>query len=81
MKYYILKPKSVAIDEQLLAGIKESDRDAEFVDVIDDCDIAVAQKGWTRSKTAVMEWRRQTEMHRQCQEGSIYLDRCAVHLN
>lgn len=82
MKYYIIKPKKDNIDTKLIEGIKSIDRNAEITDVIDECDVAVLQKGWTRSKTAVQERNHQCfERNKSCREGNVYLERYAVHVN
>ena len=82
MKYYIIKPRKATVDNNIIAGIKESDHDAVIVQTLDECDVAVMQKGCTRSKFAVNEIRRQkNERRKPCREGSVYLDRWKAHLN
>ena len=75
MKYYILKAKSALIDENIINGIKESDSKAVIVSSSDDCDIAVLQKGFTRSKVAVAEFKRLRESGKPYREGNLYLER------
>ena len=82
MRYYIVKPRSHTISENLISGILSLDKDAIFVMNIDDCDIGILQKGWSRSKVAVAERNRLTsELGKRCEEGYLYIDRYSVHLN
>ena len=49
---------------------------------IDDCDIGILQKGWSRSKVAVLERNRLiSELGKRCDEWYVYIDRYSVHLN
>ncbi len=75
MKYYILKAKSASVDENIIAGIKESDGNAVIASSSDACDIVVLQNGFTRSKIAVAEWKRLREGGKPCMEGNLYLDK------
>lgn len=53
MKYYIIKPKSASVSKRLMEQIKYSTIvDVEFVNNLEDCDVAVLQHGWDRSKYA-----------------------------
>lgn len=76
MKYYIIKQVKDPVDPNLTAGIREIDPDAEIVHSLGECDIAVLQRGWTRSRVAVTEKNRQTFVrHKPCREGYVYTER------
>ena len=80
MIYYIIKKKCEKEDKNLIAGIKHLDKHAEFTDKLENCDIAVMQHGWTKSKVATHEWNRAvSERHKPCKEGYLYTDKYAVH--
>lgn len=82
MKYYIIKAKSVSIREDIVQGLNQIDKDAEIVNKIEDCDIAILQHGWTRSKTAVVEKNfASLKLRKPCREGYVYTDKYKVHLN
>ena len=82
MKYYIIKPTNNKIDENIINGIKELDKNAEIVYTLEDCDIVVLQKGWTRSKNACDERNRAYfELKKPCKEAHIYLTYETIHLN
>ena len=81
MRYYIIKAQSVSVNEKIIAGIKESDESAVIVNSLYDCDIAVLQKGFTRSKVAVAEMKRLRESGKPCVEGNLYLDRYRVKIS
>ncbi len=81
MRYYIIKAQSVSVNEKIVDGIKESDKGAVIVNAPDDCDIAVLQKGFTRSKVAVAEMKRLRESGKPCVEGNLYLDRYRVKIS
>lgn len=53
MKIYVIKPKSAEIDERIIAGMLNIDPYPAAVLSLEECDIAILQKGWTRSKSAV----------------------------
>jgi len=73
MKYYVIKKRSEKIQENLIEGIRDIDPSPEFVDALEDCDIAVMQRGWTRSKAAVDEWNRALHvLGKTCSEGYNY---------
>ena len=57
MKYYISKPKTHKLDEQLVSGIKETDTEAIFVESLEKSDICVFQKGWIRSEQCVTDYK------------------------
>ena len=82
MKYYIIKAKSVSIQEDLVHGICQLDKDAEIVNKIEESDVVVLQQGWTRSKNAVKEKSRAySTLGKPCREGYLYTDKYKVHLN
>ena len=82
MRYYIIKKKSADINTDIINGIRKIDNTAEFVDILEDCDFAVLQQGWTRSKTAVAERNRALfELKKTCREGYVYVDKYKVVLN
>jgi len=82
MKYYIIKPNSSKVSTELMDGIKSIDTSATFVKTIEECNIAVLQKGWTNSKIAVAEMQRAIkELKLPCREGYFYTDRVKAHLN
>lgn len=81
MKYYIIKAKSVSIRENIVQGLNQIDKDAEIVNKIENCDIAILQHGWTRSKTAVAEKNFASLIRKPCREGYVYTDKYKVHLN
>ena len=82
MKYYVIKKKTDKIRADIIDGVMKMDKDAEFVDTLEDCDIAVLQQGWTKSKTAVEEKERAYfKLKKQCKEGYVYTDRYTAHLN
>ena len=80
MTYYIIKKKCDQVSDELITGIKHLDKHATFTDKLEDCDIAVMQRGWTKSKIATHEWNRAvSELHKPCKEGYLYTDKYAVH--
>ncbi len=81
MRYYIVKAQSVSVNEKIVDGIMESDKCAVFVNAPDDCDVAVLQKGFTRSKCAVAEMKRLRESGKPCVEGNLYLERCRAKIS
>ena len=81
MKIYVIKSKSAEIDERIIAGMLNIDPQTAAVSSLEECDIAILQKGWTRSKSAVQEYHRAREMHIPCREGYLYTDKYKVHLN
>ena len=82
MKYYIIKAKSVSVREDILQGLRRMDKDAEIVDRIEDCDVAILQQGWTRSKTAIAEKNRASfDFKKPCREGYLYTDKYKVRVN
>ena len=82
MKYYIIKAKSVSVREDILQGLRQMDKSADIVNKIEDCDIAILQQGWTRSKTAIAEKDQASYgFKKPCREGYLYTDKYKVHLN
>lgn len=82
MKYYIIKKKSENVSSTIINGIRRMDNEAEFVNSLEECDLAVLQQGWTRSRTAVNERNRASfELRKPCREGFLYTDKYTVHLN
>ena len=80
MIQYIIKKKCEKEDKELIAGIKRIDKQAKFTDKLEDCDIAVMQRGWTKSKVATHEWNRAvSELHKPCREGYLYTDKYQAH--
>lgn len=81
MKFYVIKPKSAEIDERIIAGMLNIDPQGAAVSSLEECDIAILQKGWTRSKSAVQEYHKAHELHIPCREGYLYTDKYSIHLN
>ncbi len=81
MKFYVIKPKSAEVDERIVAGILNIDPQSAAVSSLEECNIAILQKGWTRSKSAVQEYHRARELHIPCREGYAYTDKYKVRLN
>ena len=72
MKYYISKPVSHKLDESLIEGIKQVDSEAEFVKILNEADIVVFQKGWTKSKTCVAEYHLARDKHIERRKAYFY---------
>lgn len=81
MKFYVIKPKSVEVDEQIVAGMLNIDPQAVAAPSLEECEIAILQKGWTRSKSAIQEYHKAHELHIPCREGYMYTDKYSIHLN
>lgn len=81
MKYYISKPKSHKLDEEIINGIKHTDSEAIIVDSIEKADICVFQSGWTKSKTCVSEYHTARDKKIKCAEGYLYKDKFYAKLN
>ena len=81
MKFYVIKPKSAEVDERIIIGMLNIDPYPAAVPSLEECDIAILQKGWTRSKSAVQEYHKAQELHIPCREGYMYTDKYSVHLN
>jgi len=82
MKYYIIKPQNRPIDSKIIEGLKKVDREYNIVDSLDSCDIAVLQRGWTRSKVCVADWKKQVnERHKPCKEGYLFTNKFKVQLS
>ena len=75
MKYYIIRPKCSKKDKKLIAGIMQIDPDAVITDNLEDCDIAVMQRNWTRSKYAVEIYEKAAKLHKRRDEGYLYTDK------
>ena len=78
---YISKPKSHKVNEQVIAGVKHCYGDIEIVKTIRDADMVVFQKGWTRSKACVAEYREVGRLQIKREEDYIFLDKYKVHTN
>jgi len=72
MRYYIIKPEDSKLDKKLMTGICAVDKEAAFSDTLKVCDIAVLQKDWTRSKSAVNEWKEAVGLGISVREGYFY---------
>ena len=82
MKYYIIKKRSSPVRKVIIDGLHAMDRDAEIVDTLEECDVAILQQGWARSKVAVAEkLRASDELKKPCKEGYLYTDKYAVQAN
>lgn len=81
MKIYISKPKSHKVNEQVIAGVKHCYGDIEIVKTIQDANMVVFQKGWTRSKVCVAEYREVGRLQIKYEEDYIFLDKYKVHTN
>ena len=80
MKYYIIKPRSAECDNDLLSRIAEIDTSVTLVEDINDADICVLQKGFSKSKIAVNEYLYAIEHGIKCVEQYMY-DKVSVKLN
>ena len=69
MKYYIVKPMLAKTDTNLLNGIRWSDPKAVIVKKMDECNQAVLQKKWNKSKSAIRKKKRLMELGKPCSEG------------
>lgn len=81
MRYLILKKKSDEINQELIAGIRRMDPEAEFTESLEYCDIVVLAKGWARSLAAARQWQKAQELKKLCQDDHIYLTKETVHVN
>ena len=81
MKYYISKPKTHKLDEQLVSGIKETDTEAVFVDEVGKSDICVFQKGWSRSKQCIADYKASFFFGVKRMESYLYTDKISVKFN
>lgn len=81
MKYYISKPTSHKTDERLIEGIKSVDSEAEFVGNLYKADIAVFQKGWTKSKICVADYHLASDRRIERREAYLYTDKYKAKLN
>lgn len=81
MKYYILKPQKAPIKDEIMKGICSLDKTAQFTDSIDNCNIVVCQKGWTRSKSAIEDWLKAKELGITIKEGNVFTDKYKVKIN
>ena len=81
MKYYISKPKSHKLDEDLVDGIKSLDSETVIVDSLEKADVCVFQKGWTKSKTCVSEYHMARDKRIERKEGYLYKDKYRAKLN
>lgn len=81
MKFYVIKPKSAEVDERISVGMLNIYPQAVAVPSLEECDIVILQKGWTRSKSAVQEYHKAKELHIPCREGCMYTDKYSIHLN
>lgn len=81
MKYYISKPNISKTDGNIIKGIKEIDKDCEFVESVEESDICVFQKGWTRSAICIAEYHKARELKKQRRESYIYTDKYKAKIN
>lgn len=81
MKYYICKPKAYKVDEKIAEGIRKTDKDAAFVELLDNADVCVMQKGWTKSKVCVKEYHKAREKGILRKEAYIYTDSYYAKVN
>ena len=82
MNYYIIKPKRNPVDDRIIEGVQKMDKESQIVNALDECDIAILQKGWTRSKVCLSEQERQVkERQKPCKEAYLYADACKVQLS
>ena len=81
MRYYISKPNSHKTDERIIKGIKKIEPDAAFVDSLATADVAVFQKGWTKSRICIEEYHLARDTGIKRVEGYIYTDKCSIKLN
>ena len=75
MKYYIIRPKCSKKDKKIIFGLREMDPDAVITDSIEECDIAILQRNWTRSKHALVMKEQADMLHKPCKEAYLYTDR------
>lgn len=81
MKYYISKPKSHKLDEDILNGIRRTDGEAIIVDSLEKADICVLQNGWTKSRICVSEYHMARDKKIKRVEGYLYKDKYYAKLN
>ena len=81
MLYYIIKPKRANTHDDLIDGIKSIDAEARFVKKLELCDIAVLQKGWTRSKLAMIERDKAIVLGKQPKEEYLYTYRFSAEVS
>lgn len=81
MKYFISKPSSHKLDDNIVVGIKEMDAEANFVTNLDEADICVMQKGWTKSKICVVDYHFAREKNITIRESYLYTDRFNAKTN
>ena len=81
MRYYIIKPRTASVQIPLIQGIMRVDPEAEFVDSVKKCELAVLQNGWTRSSYSLTEWDTAKRAGIKVREGYIYTDKYVAHLN
>ena len=81
MKYYIIKPASHKTDQLLIEGIKSMDNKADIVITLDEADICILQKGWTKSRICIAEEHSARAKGKKIREGYIYTDKYKVKLN
>lgn len=80
MKYYIIKPVSHKVNLGLKDNLELTFKDAIETKNLYEADIAVTQKGWTRSKNAVAEYHLAREHKIPCHEDYMF-HKFKVHLN
>lgn len=81
MKYYISKPASHKLNENIVKGIVEIDADAVFVGNLYEADVCVMQSGWTKSKICVADYHLARDRHIKREESYIYTDRYTATTN
>lgn len=81
MKYFIIKPKTSAVNSKLIEGIKRTDPVAVITDSLQDSDVVILQDGWTRSRYSILEYKEAERLNKDRRMGYLYLDEYQVHLN
>jgi len=81
MIYYISKPASHKLDKSIIKGIMEVDPKAVFCKNLNEADICVFQKNWTKSRICVAEHHLARDKHIKREEAYIYTDKYTAKLN
>ena len=81
MKWYIIKPQSYETDQNLMDGIKEVHKDAEFTENLEEANRCVLQRGWCNSRSCARELQQAKDLRIRCEEGYLYTDRYSASTN
>lgn len=75
MKYYIIKPKCSKKDKKIMVGLQELDPETAITDCLEESDVVILQRNWTRSKYAMAKKEQAEKLHKPCKEAYLYTDR------